>query len=108
MGNTRGFILMMTIGLTLLCAVASYAIMEVAVSQAHHGQYYVRRTQARYAIDAATVWTMQQLWQNPAYCGTTQTGSDGMVTKVINGTTVEVTITNCGTDDQKTIAKAIY
>ena len=108
MGNTRGFILMMTIGLTFLCAVASYAMVEVAVSQAHHGQYYVRRTQARYAIDAATVWTMQQLWQHPAYCGTVQHGPDGAVTQAINGTTVEVTIINCGTDDQKIIAKVVY
>ena len=108
MGNNRGFVLMMVMGLGVLCAVAAYAMVEVALSQADHAQYYMRRIRARYAINAATVWTLQQLWQNPAYCGTAQSGADGTVTRVIDGITIAVTITNCGTNDQRIIATVVY
>ncbi|MBI4342305.1 MAG: hypothetical protein HY599_02935 [Candidatus Omnitrophica bacterium] len=92
----------MTIITAFLCAVASYAVLQLAIAYARQGQFFVNRTPYRYATEAGVVWAQEQLWNNANYCGNPDP-------PVINGVAIDVTVTNCGAGNVHTItAKATY
>ena len=83
--NGRGAALWIVIVTALICSVAAYTMLMMAVSQARRGQFYANRTKARYAAEAGLVWAMQRLWQAPTNftAGTTDVTVDGMNVDVI-------------------------
>ena len=101
--NERGAIVLgMTILTAILAAIASFAVLQLAIAYSLQGRFFVNRTPYRYAAEAGLVWAQEQLWNNPAYCGAPDP-------PVINGVTVDVTVTNCGAGNSHTItANAVY
>ena len=101
--NERGAIVLgMTILTAILAAIASFAVLQLAIAYSLQGRFFVNRTPYRYAAEAGLVWAQEQLWNNPAYCGAPDP-------PVINGVTVDVTVTNCGAGNVHTIsANAVY
>ena len=101
--NERGtMVLSMTIISAILAAIASFAVLQLAIAYALQGRFFVNRTPYRYATEAGLVWAQEQLRNIPAYCG-------GPAPAVIPGVAVNVTVTNCGAGNVHTItAQAVY
>ena len=101
--SERGAIVLgMTILTALLCAIACLAVLQLAIGYARQGRFFVNRTPYRFATEGGIVWAQEQLWVNPNYCGNPDP-------PVINGVTVDVSVTNCGAGNIHTItAKASY
>lgn len=83
----RGAVLGIVMLVALVATIASYAMLEVAVSRARQARFYRDRLPSRYAAEAAIVWAQQQLWTDSLFCGGTHT---------VGGVPVQVTVTNCG------------
>lgn len=97
----RGVIaLSMAIIVALIGAIASYALLTIAISNARQARFYRTRLPARYAAEAAIVWAQQQLSVSPGFCGGTHT---------VGGVPVSVTVTNCVAGNPHTLsAKVTY
>ena len=105
--NTRGVALGITIVTALLCAIAAYVVLLAATSEARRAKFFRERTEARHLAEAALVFVMQRLWDDPNFCPATvsvDTNGDGT-----GDTTVPVTVTSCGAGNSHTLqAKVTY
>ena len=91
--HSQGAVLGVVIITALVCSIAAYAVLMIAVSRAKHAKFFRARTQARYLAEAAIVMAREQLWATPAWCGGTvlvDTNGDQLGDK-----SVGVTVTPC-------------
>ena len=108
MMGKRGLALAMVIMAALLTAIAAYAILLVATSQAKQGRFNVDRTRTRHAAEAGLVWAHQQLLTDPYWTP----GAAPHVT--IDGFGIEIMLPSCGVTaptpcpSRKLTAKVIY
>lgn len=93
--SNRGAILVFVMGTALVCAIAAFTVLLMAVSNARHARSTRERVKARYLAEAGQVYARERLWTEPAYCPgapvTLDTDGDGVA-----DTPVAITITNCG------------
>ena len=107
----RGFALAAAMATALLCSIAAFAVIFMAMFNARQSTFYRDRAQSRYLAEAALVIAMQKLRNEattpyPSDCtggnvGTNRTANEFIDTNG-DGTTalpdpqVAVTVTNCG------------
>ena len=91
MKNERGLALAMVIMAALLAAIAAYAMLLAATSQATQGRFTVDHARTRYAAEAALVWAQQQLLADPTW--SSAQGAD----VTIDGVSVDIIIPSCPT-----------
>lgn len=101
MHHERGAVLAVTIMIALITAIAVYAMLVMASGQARQAAFNAASIRARYAAEVGLVWGQQQLRQNAAYCGVPDP-------PMIDGLTVDVTVTGCGTSTPKITAVVNY
>jgi Tfp pilus assembly protein PilX len=94
MTQERGAALTITIMIALITAIALYAILMMASSQARQAAFTASRLRARYAAEIGLVWAQQRLRDNPAYCGDPDP-------PVVGGVAIDVVMTDCGTPNPK-------
>ena len=88
----RGLALAMVIMAALLAAIAVYAMLLVATSQAKQGRFNVDRSRGRYAAEAGLVWAQQQLLKDPYW----PPSNNPNPFTTIDGLRVDITILACG------------
>ncbi len=81
----QGAALVAVIVTALIASVAAFGALLLAMSHAQSGGLQVKRLRAQYAAEAGLVWAQQQLWADPAYCGTPDPPA-------INGLNVDVIV----------------
>ena len=100
--NARGAVLGLVIITAVVAAIASLTVLQIAIHQARHAKFHHDRTRTRYAAEVGVVWAQQRLLNNPGYCGAPDP-------PVIDGMTVDVTVTNCGAGNAHAInATVVY
>ncbi len=98
--HERGAILGIVLLSSLVFSVASLAVLTMASSRAQATHRDATKLRARYAAEAGLVWAMERLWVNPAYCGVPDPPP-------INGLTVDVNVTNCGTGNNQAVTATV-
>ena len=101
MRQERGTVLAVAVLTAIVCSIAAYLVLFLAISQARHARFYHQRVRARYATEAAIVWAQQQLRANPAFCPNLANAP------VMEGYQVQVTVTNCGANNTHQIQARI-
>jgi hypothetical protein len=102
MHSRRGAALVIVIVAALICSIASYIILFIAMSEAWHSRFFRERNQARHAAEAALVIGMQKLWEDPAYCGGAVT-----VNTPAGAVPIPVTVSDCDPADPKTLSVTV-
>ena len=110
MRNERGMALGFVLIIALLGAIAAYAILMLAISQARHSAFSQERPSARYAAEAGLVWARQRLWEDPTSCFPANpdlsVDADGDGTAETN---VDIVASSCGATDRRTLtAQVVY
>ena len=90
MRQERGTVLAVAILTAIVCSIAAYLVLFLAISQARHARFYHQRVRARYATEAAIVWAQQRLWVDPPLCSQNWINAPAM-----EGYQVQVKVTNC-------------
>ena len=117
--NERGVALGMVIVMALIFAVAAFGVMTLSVSRNQTSSRQAYRLRAQYAAEAGLVQATQRLWRDPTYpaasCidGTcpacSPAGSSLTDTATVAGTSVAITVTNCGAGNvHALVAKVLY
>lgn len=118
--DERGMALGMVVAMSLVFAVAAFGVMTLAVSRGQTSSLQAHRLKAQYAAEGALVLAMQRLWQDPEYPAsscvtgpcpacTTPGTTDLTDTVTVAGTSVAVTVTDCGAGfTHKLSAKVTY
>ena len=101
LSEERGIVLAAAIITAIICAIAAYLVLFLAISQARHARFYHQRARARYATEAAIVWAQQQLWADGAFC------PDFANAPPMEGFQVQVKVTNCGAGNNHQIQARI-
>ena len=109
----RGFVLLITVVIAIVCAIAAYAALFIAMAEAQHAVFYRDRTAARYAAEAGLVWAQQQLWANTVKAqGCFAANPDLSLDHDGNPATpiidVDVTLPGCGTPNVQLRATVVY
>ncbi|MBI3322043.1 MAG: hypothetical protein HYZ91_07245 [Candidatus Omnitrophica bacterium] len=99
--NARGSALMVVMVTALFSAVAVYIVLFMTFSESAQSKFYRLRLPAQSAAEAGIIWAQQRLWVNPSYCGFPDPPP-------MNGFTVNVTMTNCGTPTPTIHARVDY
>lgn len=106
----RGAVFPMVIAMALALSVVAFGLLFMALTYARQGRFSKERIKARYAAEAALVWTMDFLWRNPTYCGGLQpfdTDGDGL-----QETNIDIAVRPCGpgneTRPHRVTATAMY
>lgn len=99
----RGTVLLIVILTGLVCAIASYGMLQAGMSQSRHVRFWQNRTDARYLAEAALVIAREILWTNPNWNGgTVNIDSDG------NGTLdFPVLVTVANSANRKTLRATV-
>ena len=100
MRQERGTVLAVAILTAIVCSIAAYLVLFLAITQARHARFYHQRVRARYATEAAIVWAQAQLRADPTYCNTANPPP-------VEGYQVAVTVTNCGANNTHQIQARI-
>ncbi len=109
-GDERGAALGLVIASALVCSIASYYILRLAVSQSMGANFFQGRAESRYLAEAALVWATQKLAVDPTYCGSDvrlDTNGDG-VADANDAPTITVKVSNCTGNSHVLSAKASY
>ncbi len=117
--NERGMVLGMVIIMALIFAVAAFGVMTLSVSRSQTSALQSHRLKAQYVAEAGLVQATQRLWRDPTYPAAScidntcpacnPVGSSLTDTTTVAGTSVEITVTNCGAGNtHKLSAKAVY
>ena len=102
LSEKRGMVLGVAILTAIICAIASYVVLFLAVSQARHARFYHQRVRARYATEAAIVWAQQQLRADEAgFCPNWANAPQ------MEGFQAQVKVTNCGVGNNHQIQARI-
>ena len=106
----KGVVLMITVMTAIVCAIAAYAALQIAIAEARQAVFYRDRTKARYAAEAGLVWAQQRLWQNPADCfnANPDVALDHDADPATPPLNVDVTVTPCGAPNARLNAKVVY
>ncbi len=105
--NKRGAVLTFTLVMAFLFAVAAYADIMMALSQAEQARFFKERPAARYASESGVVWAMQRLWQDPTW----SSAAGNVDFTMPDGTPVDVIIPPCVNnpcEDRAIQAKVAY
>lgn len=91
MRGERGAVLGAALMAAFLASIASYLILQMAISQARQARFHEGHVTARHAAEAGIVWAYERLfaditWSDPA----------GDVDLVIAGLNVDVAVPACG------------
>lgn len=65
--NERGMALGIVIFSAIVFSVASFAVLNVAMSRAQTSTFQEGRVRARYAAEAGLVWARERLWADPGF-----------------------------------------
>jgi len=109
--DERGAALGLVIVSALVCSIASYYILRLAVSQSMGANFFQGRIQSRYLAEAALVIATQKLSTDPTWCGgPVQIDTNGNGALDADEPTVQVTVSPpCVAGAQHVlIAKASY
>ena len=111
----KGVVLMITVMTAIVCAIAAYAMLQVAVAEARQAVFYRDRTVARYAAEAGLVWAQQRLWADPAensagrcFNANPDLALDHDANPVTPPINIDVTLAPCGALDATLDAKVVY
>ena len=94
----RGAIFGMVLLTALAVSISAYGALLVASSQAQYNRLARQRLRARHVGEAALVFTREQLWTDPRYCG----GFASLITDGVTGavTPVNIVVTDCGAGNE--------
>ncbi|MBI4340652.1 MAG: hypothetical protein HY598_00040 [Candidatus Omnitrophica bacterium] len=65
--NEQGAVLVVVTAAALVCSALAYGALYLTVAKTRRAHALKERAQVRYAAEAAMVWAMQQLWNDPAW-----------------------------------------
>lgn len=105
--NERGAVLTFTLVMAFLFAVAAYADIMMAVSQAEQSRFWKERPKARYASESGIVWAMQRLWEDPTW----SSPAGNVDFTMPDGTPVDVIVAPCSNnpcEDREISAEVAY
>ncbi|MBI2104200.1 MAG: hypothetical protein HYT90_01270 [Candidatus Omnitrophica bacterium] len=88
----RGAVLTAALISAFLASIASYLVLQIAVSQSRHARFHEEHAVARHAAEAGVVWAYDRLIYETMGGGPVYCGGDSLT---INGMTVDVTVSGC-------------
>ena len=91
LSGERGAILTAAFFSAFLASIASYLVLQIAVSQARHARFHREHVGARHAAEAGLVWGYERLYND-----ITWSDPNGDVDLVIDGLNVDVVVPPCG------------
>ena len=102
MRNERGaLVLGAAILLAVVCSVIAYVLLMMASADVMRSHRVAEGIRADYLAEAGMVWADQRLWRDPTFCPTNLPVN-------LEGRTVLVSVTNCGTARQQVITQVVY